>query len=126
MSEKSTLEDFNIAVEFLSPLQHNILKFLEGSGPISRRDLCKAFDTPRTTVYDNLLKLQKRKIVEKFSSNHGKRGRPIVFWKLRDSYVEAMVEERKNAEERKKRIDEEKQKKYELKREGWLDESRLY
>lgn len=67
--------------EFLSPLQHNLIKFLEGSGPISRRDLVKNFGCPRTTLYDNLLKLQKRKIVEKFTRSNGKRGRPVVYWR---------------------------------------------
>lgn len=37
----------------------------------------------RTTIYDNLVKLQKRKLVEKFSRNNGKRGRPFVFWKIK-------------------------------------------
>ena len=37
----------------------------------------------RTTVYDDLTKLQKRKIVEKFSKKNGKRGRPPVYFKLK-------------------------------------------
>ena len=36
----------------------------------------------RTTIYDNLVKLQKRKLIEKFSRSNGKRGRPLVFWKI--------------------------------------------
>ena len=36
----------------------------------------------RTTIFDNLVKLQKRKLVEKFSMNNGKRGRPLVYWKI--------------------------------------------
>jgi hypothetical protein len=36
----------------------------------------------RTTVYDNLRKLQKHKLVEKITQKNGKRGRPLVLWKL--------------------------------------------
>lgn len=39
----------------------------------------------RTTIYDNLVKLQKRKFIEQFSENNGKRGRPLVFWKIKES-----------------------------------------
>lgn len=53
------------------------------NGPMTRKDLVSQMNTPRTTLYDNLVKLQKRKIVEKFTRNNGKRGRPLVFWKIK-------------------------------------------
>lgn len=37
----------------------------------------------RTTLYDNLEKLEKRKLVERFSRSNGKRGRPPVHWKIK-------------------------------------------
>ena len=37
----------------------------------------------RTTIYDNLVKLEKRKLVENFSKSNGKRGRPPTFWKIK-------------------------------------------
>lgn len=67
---------------FLSPLQRNLISLLEEEGPLSRKRIVEKLDTPRTTVYDNLLKLQERHIVAKFSRQNGKRGRPRVFWKL--------------------------------------------
>lgn len=70
--------------EFLSPLQYNLIKTLKTLGPLTRKDLVKELKTPRTTIYDNLIKLQKRKRIEKFSRNNGTRGRPRVFWKMRD------------------------------------------
>ncbi|MHA1292648.1 MAG: hypothetical protein ACTSQJ_08290 [Promethearchaeota archaeon] len=70
--------------DFFSPIQNNLIKILENHGPITRRDLVKILNTPRTTIYDNLLKLQKLKLVEKFSRNNGKRGRPQIFWKLKN------------------------------------------
>ncbi|MFX0077264.1 MAG: hypothetical protein ACFE96_17610, partial [Candidatus Hermodarchaeota archaeon] len=61
-----------------------LIKKLEAIGPSTRRDLVKILNSPRTTVYDNLLKLQKRKLIEKFTRNNGMRGRPLVFWKLKE------------------------------------------
>ena len=78
-SEKIYLE----AQTFLSPIQYNLIRTLKKTGPLTRRDLVKKLNTPRTTIYDNLIKLQKRKLVEKFSKNNGKRGAPLVFWKLK-------------------------------------------
>jgi len=79
-------KSWNIA-EFLSdglltPIQMNLIKTLGNQGPITRRELVIQLKTPRTTIYDNLLKLQKRKVVEKFTRNNGTRGRPLVHWKL--------------------------------------------
>jgi len=69
---------------FLTPLQHNILKMLQQNGPTTRKELVNHLLYPRTTIYDNLLKLQKRKLLEKFTRTNGKRGRPFVFWKIMD------------------------------------------
>jgi predicted ArsR family transcriptional regulator len=68
--------------EYLTPIQYNLIKKLQTSGPSTRRDLVKVLNSPRTTIYDNLLKLQKRKLIEKYTRNSGTRGRPLVFWKL--------------------------------------------
>lgn len=77
------IENYLTSKEFLSPIQNNLIKVLQRLGPMTRRDLVNQLNTPRTTIYDNLIKLQKRKVIEKFSRNNGKRGRPLVFWKLK-------------------------------------------
>ncbi|MFW9771367.1 MAG: helix-turn-helix domain-containing protein [Candidatus Thorarchaeota archaeon] len=69
---------------YLTPIQHNLVKTLQKNGPLTRRELVRELETPRTTIYDNLLKLQKNKLIEKFSRNNGKRGRPLVLWKLKE------------------------------------------
>jgi len=69
--------------EYLTPIQYNLIKALQNGGPSTRKALVKELKTPRTTIYDNLLKLQKRKYIEKFSRNTGMKGRPLVFWKLK-------------------------------------------
>ncbi len=69
--------------ELATPLQDNLIKILQQTGPITRRDLVKQLNSPRTTIYDNLLKLQRLKVVEKFSRTNGNKGRPLVYWILK-------------------------------------------
>ncbi len=76
-------DDFN-SIEYLTPIQSNLINKLRNNGPITRKDLVKILNSPRTTIYDNLLKLQKRKLIEKFTRNNGMRGRPLVFWKVKE------------------------------------------
>lgn len=84
MVEKLIQEKNLTTKEFLTPLQNNLVKSLQRTGPTTRRDLVRLLNTPRTTIYDNLLKLHKRKIIEKITRNNGKRGRPLVFWKMKE------------------------------------------
>ncbi len=84
MANKTTIENYPETNDFLSPIQYNLMKALKDEGPLTRRDLVKELKIPRTTIYDNLVKLQKRKLIEKFSRNDGKRGRPLIFWKFND------------------------------------------
>lgn len=74
------IKDYFEPKELITPIQNNLIKTLQQIGPSTRRDLVNYLKTPRTTIYDNLLKLQKRKVVEKFTRGNGKRGRPLVFW----------------------------------------------
>jgi len=83
MANEIVLKELSESKEIFSPIQNNLIKVLEKTGPITRRDLVKQLSTPRTTVYDNLIKLQKRRLVEKLTRNDGKRGRPLVLWKLK-------------------------------------------
>ena len=84
MGNTLSIENYPNLKEYLSPIQFNLIKALKEVGPLTRRDLVKELKTPRTTIYDNLVKLQKRKLIEKFSRNNGIRGRPLVFWKFKD------------------------------------------
>ena len=83
MANGTIIQKFSESKDFLSPIQYNLLKTLDIVGPSTRKDLVKQLNTPRTTIYDNLVKLQKRKLIEKFSRTDGKRGRPLVFWRLK-------------------------------------------
>ena len=81
MDNKMTTENYFNSEEFLTPIQNTLIKTLKKIGPMTRRELVNQLNTPRTTIYDNLLKLQKIKLVEKYARNNGNRGRPLVFWK---------------------------------------------
>jgi len=70
--------------EDLTPIQIRLIEILKNSGPLTRKMLVKELNTPRTTIYDNLIKLQKRKIVTKFRDNNGERGRPLVYWRIKN------------------------------------------
>ena len=83
MANEIVLKELSESKEIFSPIQNNLIKVLEKTGPITRRDLVKQLSTPRTTVFDNLIKLQKRKLVEKLTRSDGNRGRPLVLWKLK-------------------------------------------
>jgi len=84
MANRIVIKDEINTKEYLTPIQYNLIKKLQNNGPSTRRDLVKVLNSPRTTVYDNLLKLQKIKLIEKFTRNNGMRGRPLVFWRLKE------------------------------------------
>ena len=84
MANRIVIKDEINFKEYLTPIQYNLIRKLQNNGPLTRRDLVKVLNSPRTTIYDNLLKLQKRKLIEKFTRNNGMRGRPLVFWRLKD------------------------------------------
>ena len=84
MANTITIDKFYNPKGYLTPIQCQLIKFLESNGPSTRAILIKGLNTPRTTIYDNLLKLQKRKLIEKFTRNNGKRGRPLVYWQLKE------------------------------------------
>ena len=68
-----------------SPLQKELMDMLEKNGPMTRNDLVKKVDKPRTTVYDNLMGLIQHNIVKKYSRPTNARGRPLVFFKISDN-----------------------------------------
>jgi predicted transcriptional regulator len=70
--------------EVFSPLQKELIGVLEKNGPMTRQDLVKSCDSPRTTVYDNLMRLSNFNLIKKFSRPTNSRGRPLVFFKLQE------------------------------------------
>lgn len=79
--------DYFEGIEIITPVQNSIIKALEILGPSPRRDLVSYLNTPRTTKFDNLKKLQNRKQIEFYNENKGQRGRPLRIWKLIDKEI---------------------------------------
>lgn len=64
-------------------LQADILDFLWANGSSDRQEICEDLEIPWTTIYDNLEKLRKRRLVENFKIYTGNRGRPRTYWRLK-------------------------------------------
>ncbi|TFF98847.1 MAG: hypothetical protein EU547_00100 [Promethearchaeota archaeon] len=82
MANNILVKDFLKNEEIFTPLQLNLIKTLKEHGALTRRELVRQLKTPRTTIYDNLVKLKKKQLVKKFSRNNNKQGRPKVYWDL--------------------------------------------
>jgi len=77
----------------LSPLQKDLIKFLEKNGPSTRADIVRGLEKPRTTIYDNLEGLMLNRIVKKYSRPTNSRGRPLVFFRVIEEYERPVKEE---------------------------------
>ena len=101
----------------LEPIQQQLVNAIKKNGAMSRNDFCKEFGfkthicdhivvspskkryhfklkqyEKRTTIYDNLVKLEKKGIVERFSKNNGKVGASLKMWKLTPKYDKGVNE----------------------------------
>ncbi len=66
----------------MNPIQFRLLKTLCECGALTRKELCKKLNTPWTTTFDNLERLEKKEYVKRFSKETGRKGRPPVFWEI--------------------------------------------
>ena len=67
---------------YMNKLQSNIIDILKKTGkPLNRNDLVRLLNTPRTTIYDNIVPLIKDGLIIKFPVRKS-RGRPVVYYKL--------------------------------------------
>lgn len=83
-------------------LRLNLLELLK-SGPKPRRYFVKGLNMPRTTTYDNLVRLQKQGVVDKVSELElypedwvPERGRPKTLWVLAEDEDYKKYKERKD------------------------------
>lgn len=64
-------------------LEIDIIEVLE-EGSLCREELSEILKTPRTTIYDHLIRLKKKGLVEFFEEeNRNKKGRRRVLWRLK-------------------------------------------
>ena len=76
--------NYRIETLTLSETQWEIIEELSNHDEIERDLLCKILKIPRTTCYDNLLKLLNKGLVKKKHKNLESRGRPKTLWRLSD------------------------------------------
>ena len=65
-------------------LDELLLDLLTKHGPLTRSELVKLTNIPRTTLYDNLSKLISKGLVIKESLPRATRGRPKVVFKIKE------------------------------------------
>ena len=53
----------------------------------SRAELVELLNKPRTTIYDYLIRLINKDIVTKYSVEHGGRGRPTIYYAIKNEYL---------------------------------------
>ena len=80
----STTENFN--TEYVIPRTHDekiklILEIIKNNAPITRGEIVKLTNIPRTTIYDIIVELMIMKQVEKFCVPRKTRGRPKVYYR---------------------------------------------
>lgn len=71
-----------MGVQSLSPFGEILLKLLRENGGLSRSAISDVLSAPRTTVFDNLIYLERCGLVErnKFFNKKRKKGRPLILW----------------------------------------------
>lgn len=65
---------------YMTPIQSELFEALSHGTSLTRNDLVKKLDRARTTIYDNLEKLEIKKLIQRFGKQTGTRGRPLIFW----------------------------------------------
>ena len=73
----------------LSPLEQELLEVLSEK-PMTRGAIVQILERPRTTVYDNLKRLQNKDLVFKWTKYTNTRGRPEVFFNLTDMPIQKL------------------------------------
>ena len=83
MKIKAQLKEQKVKyISSLSSIDRLIINVLQSHGPMTREELVKRVRKPRTTIYDHLVKMNIKGIVEKYSVITKKRGRPKVYYRL--------------------------------------------
>ena len=72
--------------ENLIPIQHDIVECMLKGEAKTRDMFVKELNKPRTTIFDNLKKLEKKRIVWRFLVPNGKRGRSLVYWQIKQAH----------------------------------------
>jgi len=69
--------------DYPSDIHMRLIELLK-SGPKTRDQLVHLMHKPRTTIYDNLMRLMAENFVRKCSKSNNCRGRPLIYFKLKE------------------------------------------
>lgn len=70
-----------MSLEEFTLIQIELLEALSDGIPLTRSDFVEELGKARTTIYDNLEKLENKKLIVRYSENNGK-GRPLTLWHI--------------------------------------------
>ena len=73
--------NFVKGITLTTPTQIDLIRIFNEKETLARKELVAELKAPRTTIFDNLEKLRHKKVIDKFISKEGKRGRPTTFWR---------------------------------------------
>ena len=80
-------------MEYLTPIQYDLLNELSKGISLTRNDLVETLNKSRTTLYDNLEKLEKKKLIKRYRKQNGLVGRPLTFWFIPKNLLHELFKE---------------------------------
>ncbi|MHA1299722.1 MAG: hypothetical protein ACTSO9_09825 [Candidatus Helarchaeota archaeon] len=63
-------------------LENFLFNLIKEKGPITRGELSKLTNIPRTTLYDYIIEFINNNEIEKFPVSTKKRGRPLIYYRI--------------------------------------------
>jgi predicted transcriptional regulator len=91
-----------MSLEELTPIQTRIFEELAKGISLTRRDFVKTLGRARTTIYDNLEILEKRKLIKRFKKHNGLKGRPLTLWFIPKNLLHELFKDIANSDKKPK------------------------
>ena len=63
-------------------LENFLYNLIKDRGPITRGELSKLTNIPRTTLYDYIIEFVRNNKIEKYPVSTKKRGRPLIYYRI--------------------------------------------
>ena len=63
-------------------LENFLYQLIKEKGPITRGEISKLTNIPRTTLYDYIIEFVRENKIEKFPVSTKKRGRPLIYYRI--------------------------------------------
>lgn len=63
-------------------LNNFLFQLIKDKGPVTRGELSKLTNIPRTTLYDYIIEFVRANKIEKYPVSTRKRGRPLIYYRI--------------------------------------------